>query len=143
MTDDDAVFFLEEIFAYETVVSDPFLACSIVLSVTRIAEMAGLMQDRFREHFSVADVLKANYGSNDDIERVEAIHALENELEQLCCSRESDVQATLRGVSKHLVLLNWYWPLCPGVKLSDGFFCNLNFFMWQRDAPGVLNCLWS
>jgi len=55
------------------------------------------MQDRFREHISVADVLKANYGSTDDIERVEAIHALENEIQQLCCSREADVQATLRG----------------------------------------------
>ena len=57
------------------------------------------MQDRFREHISVADVLKANYGSTDDIERVEAIYALESELEQLCLGREADVQATLRGAS--------------------------------------------
>ena len=66
--------------------------------------MAGLMQDRFREHISVAEVLKANYGSTDDIERVEAIHSLESEIERLCSSREADVQTTLRGVS-HLVLL--------------------------------------
>ena len=63
------------------------------------------MQDRFREHLSVADVLKANYSSADDIDRVEAINALENELRQLCCSREANVQATLRGVPIHLALL--------------------------------------
>ena len=56
------------------------------------------MQDRFREHLSVADVLKANYSSTDDIDRVDAINALENELRQLCCSREANVQATLRGL---------------------------------------------
>ncbi len=69
----------------------------ILSSIIEPSGMAGLMQDRFREHISVADVLKANYGSTDDIERVEAIHALENEIQQLCCSREADVQATLRG----------------------------------------------
>ncbi|CAK0785030.1 hypothetical protein CVIRNUC_008235 [Coccomyxa viridis] len=60
--------------------------------------MAAIMQDKFREHLSVADVLKANYSSADDIDRVEAINALENELRQLCCSREANVQANLRGL---------------------------------------------
>ena len=59
------------------------------------------MQDSFREHLSVADVLKANYSSADDIDRVEAINALENELRQMCCSREANVQATLRGLPVH------------------------------------------
>ena len=68
--------------------------------------MAAIMQDRFREHLSVADVLKANYSSTDDIDRVEAISALENELRQMCCSREANVQATLRGLPVHLVLLS-------------------------------------
>ncbi len=76
--------------------------------------MAGLMQDRFREHISVAEVLKANYGSTDDIERVEAIHALESDIERLCCSREADVQTTLRGGSPSCSVV-WaclpVWPL--------------------------------
>ena len=74
--------------------------------------MSGLMQDRFREHISVAEVLKANYGSTDDIERVEAIHALENEIERLCCSREADVHTSLRSVSPSCSVV-WAWlSLC-------------------------------
>ena len=68
------------------------------------------MQDRFREHISVAEVLKANYGSTDDIERVEAIYALESDIERLCCSREADVQSTLRGLSSSCSVV---WGVAP------------------------------
>lgn len=74
--------------------------------------MAGLMQDRFREHVSVAEVLKANYGSTDDIERVEAIHTLEQEIERLCCSREANVQTTLSGVSPSCSVVWACLPMC-------------------------------
>ena len=70
------------------------------------------MQDRFREHVSVAEVLKANYGSTDDIERVEAIHTLEREIERLCCSREADVQTTLRGVPSSCSVVWACLPVC-------------------------------
>ena len=68
------------------------------------------MQDRFREHISVAEVLKANYGSTDDIERVEAIYALDSDIERLCCSREADVQSTLRGLSSSCSVV---WGVAP------------------------------
>ena len=59
--------------------------------------MAVVLQERFREHVAVAEALKASYSSRDDIDRLQAIQQLEDELAQLCTSREADVLAIVKG----------------------------------------------
>jgi hypothetical protein len=59
--------------------------------------MANTVQERFREHVSVVDALKANYSSRDDVSRISAIQQLEAELSNLCSKRESNVQAVVKG----------------------------------------------
>ena len=61
------------------------------------ALMAVVLQERFREHVAVAEALKASYSSRDDIDRVQSIQQLEDELTQLCTSREADVLAIVKG----------------------------------------------
>ena len=59
--------------------------------------MAVVLQERFREHIGVVEALKASYCSRDDIDRVLTVQQLEDELLQLCRTREDTVQAILRG----------------------------------------------
>jgi hypothetical protein len=59
--------------------------------------MAVVLQERFREHIGVVEALKASYCSRDDVERVLTVQQLEDELQQLCRTREDTVQDIVRG----------------------------------------------
>ena len=59
--------------------------------------MAVVLQERFREHVAVAEALKASYSSRDDIDRIHSIQQLEDDLAQLCTTREADVLAIVKG----------------------------------------------
>jgi transcriptional regulator NrdR family protein len=75
------------------------------LAINLASVMSVVIQDRFREHVAVAEALRANYSSKDDVNRIYAIQQLEIELSELCRRQENDIQATLRGDNScHLVM---------------------------------------
>lgn len=66
--------------------------------------MSVVVQERFREHVAVAEALRANYSSRDDLNRVHAVQQLETELSELCRRQEKGVQSVLRGDKGHLIM---------------------------------------
>ena len=71
--------------------------------------------DRFEEPLEVLEALKANYSAADDLEKVVAVHRLQEELAELCRVREDEVAGIVRSAASALQVfccsLGTYWPL--------------------------------
>lgn len=60
-----------------------------------------MAQEVFEEHLSVIEALNDNYARKDDAKVVLAVEAAQQEIANLCSSREEDIKRSIRGNSHY------------------------------------------